>query len=144
MIGRLTILAAGLAIGILLAQGLPELSQLLPSTASPSAPSSVSKSGAPAPPGEDQLVAKLSAEAIEAAGITVAPVQSGAITRRIIVPGTIVPEADRIAHVAVKLSSIVAELRKNIGDQVEKNEVVALIESREVADAKSEYLERGS
>ena len=41
----------------------------------------------------------------------------------------------------MKLSSIVAELRKNIGDPVEKNEVVAVLESREVADAKSEYLE---
>ena len=69
-----------------------------------------------------------------------ATVQSGTIARKIIVPGTIVPEADRIAHVAVKLSSIVAELRKNIGDPVEKNEVVAVLESREVADAKSEYL----
>jgi membrane fusion protein, heavy metal efflux system len=38
------------------------------------------------------------------------------------------------------LSSIVAELRKNIGDPVEKNEVLAILESREVADAKSEYL----
>jgi cobalt-zinc-cadmium efflux system membrane fusion protein len=42
--------------------------------------------------------------------------------------------------VAVKLSSIVAELRKNIGDLVEKNEILAILESREVADAKSEYL----
>jgi cobalt-zinc-cadmium efflux system membrane fusion protein len=70
----------------------------------------------------------------------VAEVKSGIIARRIIVPGTIVPQADRIAHVAVKLSSIVAELRKNIGDAVEKNEVLAILESREVADAKSEYL----
>ena len=85
-------------------------------------------------------MAKLSPNAIEAAGITVAEVKSGAIARRIIVPGTIVPQADRIAHVAVKLSSIVAELRKNIGDAVEKNEVLAILESREVADAKSEYL----
>jgi cobalt-zinc-cadmium efflux system membrane fusion protein len=34
----------------------------------------------------------------------------------------------------------VVELRKRLGDPVEKNEVVAVIESREVADAKSEYL----
>ena len=52
----------------------------------------------------------------------------------------IIPEGDRIVHVAVKLSSIVAELRKNIGDPVEKNDVVAVLESREVAEAKSEYL----
>jgi cobalt-zinc-cadmium efflux system membrane fusion protein len=40
----------------------------------------------------------------------------------------------------VKLSGTVAELRKNIGDPVIKGEVLAILESREVADAKSEYL----
>lgn len=50
-------------------------------------------------------------------------------------PGTIVPHADRIAHVSVKLSGTVAELSKNIGDDVVKDEVVAVLESREVADA---------
>jgi membrane fusion protein, heavy metal efflux system len=87
-----------------------------------------------------QGVVKLSAEDIESAGIEVAPVQSGTISRRIIVPSTIVPHADRIAHVAVKLSGTVAELRKKIGDPVATEEVLAILESREVADAKSEYL----
>ena len=72
MIGRLAILAAGLAIGILLAWSLPELSHLLPSSASRSAPSSEPKSGAAAGPSENQQEAKLGAEAIDAAGIAVA------------------------------------------------------------------------
>ncbi len=55
-------------------------------------------------------------------------------------PGTIVPDAGNVAHVSVKLSGTVAELRKNIGDDVVKDEVLAILESREVADAKSEYL----
>lgn len=142
MIGRLTILAIGLMVGLVLAWGLPELRELLPATALWSEPQSPEpKSVAGAGSSEvSQGIAKLSAEAIEAAGIDVATVQSGTIARKITVPGTIVPEADRIAHVAVRLSSIVAELRKNIGDPVEKNEVVAILESREVADAKSVYL----
>ena len=138
MSGRLTTLVLGLLIGLLLAWGLPELSQrlsgrVLSSTAAPDAPAASNS-------GEPQDMVKLNAEAIAAAGIEVAPVASGAITRSIVVPATIVPEADRIAHVSVKLSSIVAELRKNIGDPVAENEVVAVLESREVADAKSEYL----
>jgi len=40
----------------------------------------------------------------------------------------------------VRLLGTVVELRKRLGDPVEQNEVVAVIESREVADAKSEYL----
>ena len=66
--------------------------------------------------------------------------QGGTLAHRITVPGTIVPNANRIARVSVKLSATVAELRKNLGDTVTKDEVVAVLESREVADAKSEYL----
>ena len=62
------------------------------------------------------------------------------IAQRLTVPGTIVPNAERVAHVSVKLSGTVAELRKKIGDDVDKDEVIAVLESREVADAKSEYL----
>jgi cobalt-zinc-cadmium efflux system membrane fusion protein len=67
-------------------------------------------------------------------------VQDGTLSRRIVVPGTIVPHADRIARVSVKLSATVAELRKKLGDTVAKGEVIAVLESREVANAKSEYL----
>jgi membrane fusion protein, heavy metal efflux system len=119
-----------------------ELWQWLPATALSSTSQSLRAKPAvdPGSSEDEQHVAKLSAEAIKAAGIDVATIQSGTIVRKITVPGTIMPVGDRVAHVAVKLPSIVAELRKNIGDPVEKNEVVAVLESREVAEAKSEYL----
>jgi cobalt-zinc-cadmium efflux system membrane fusion protein len=139
MIGRLSVLAIGLASGLLLAWAMSVFQQPAMSSGQSQESTSAPERDAGAGPRE-QRVAKLSSSAIEAAGIAVAEVKSGTIARRIIVPGTIVPQADRIAHVAVKLSSIVAELRKNIGDLVEKNEVLAVLESREVADAKSEYL----
>ena len=66
--------------------------------------------------------------------------QGGMLGKRIAVPGSIVPSGDHIARVAVRLLGTVAELRKRLGDPVEAGEVVAVIESREVADAKSEYL----
>ena len=143
MNGRLSVLAMGLAAGLLLAfllvWGLSAFEQPATSSGPSQEPASAPERGASAG-SRAQGLAKLSPNSIEAAGIEVAEVKSGIIARRIIVPGTIVPQADRIAHVAVKLSSIVAELRKNIGDAVEKNEVLAILESREVADAKSEYL----
>src|SRR5712671_538938 len=143
MVGRLSVLAIGLGAGLLLAfllvWGLSAFERPAMSSGSSQEPASAPERDAGAG-SRAQGLAKLSSSAIEAAGIEVAEVKSGIIARRIIVPGTIVPQADRIAHVAVKLSSIVAELRKNIGDPVEKNEVLAILESREVADAKSEYL----
>jgi membrane fusion protein, heavy metal efflux system len=89
---------------------------------------------------EQPAIVTLTDNQIEIAGIELAPVQDGTLAHRIIVPGTIVPHADRIARVSVKLSATVAELRKKLGDNVIKDEVVAVLESREVAGAKSEYL----
>jgi cobalt-zinc-cadmium efflux system membrane fusion protein len=88
----------------------------------------------------DQAVVKLSAQQVEAGRFAVADVQGGTLGRRITVPGSIVPSGNHIARVAVRLLGTVAELRKQIGDAVTAGEVVAVIESREVADAKSEYL----
>ena len=79
-------------------------------------------------------------ERIKLAQIDLQPVGPATIARRLAVPGTIVPDAGNVAHVSVKPSGTVAELRKNIGDDVVKDEVLAILESREVADAKSEYL----
>jgi len=82
----------------------------------------------------------LTQEQITAAGVELTIVGEGTLARRITVPGTVVPHADRIARVSVRLSATVAELRKKIGDPVAKDEILAILESREVADAKSEYL----
>ncbi len=89
---------------------------------------------------EQPTTIRLTDDQIAASGIELAAVQGGTLSRRIVVPGTIVPHADRIARVSVKLSATVAELRKKLGDPVEKGEVIAVLESREVANAKSEYL----
>lgn len=83
---------------------------------------------------------KLSERQIEAGNFVVVEAKAGVLAKRIHVPGSIVPSGDHIARVAVRLLGTVAELRKRLGDSVEAGEVVAVIESREVADAKSEYL----
>jgi membrane fusion protein, heavy metal efflux system len=137
MIGRLSLLAIGLAGGIALAGAIARLPQLLPTALSSG--SAAQKDNNPGAQ-EHQGLVKLSAADIEAAGIELAAVRSGMIARRIIVPGTIRAPGDRIAHVAVRLSGIVAELRKNVGDPVAAGEILAILESREVANAKSEYL----
>ena len=98
------------------------------------------KGGSDAEAREEHASIRLTDDQIEAAGIELAAVQDGTLSRRIVVPGTIVPHADRIARVSVKLSATVTELRKKLGDTVAKGEIIAVLESREVANAKSEYL----
>jgi cobalt-zinc-cadmium efflux system membrane fusion protein len=88
----------------------------------------------------DEATIKLSDRQVDAGKFAVSEVQGGMLSKRITVPGSIVPSGDHIARVAVRLLGTVAELRKRLGDAVQAGEVVAVIESREVADAKSEYL----
>jgi cobalt-zinc-cadmium efflux system membrane fusion protein len=90
-------------------------------------------------PHRDEAI-KLSERQIEAGNFEAVNVGPGVLARRIHVPGSIVPSGDHIARVAVRLLGTVAELRKRLGDSVQAGEVIAVIESREVADAKSEYL----
>ena len=82
-------------------------------------------------------VIKISPEQILAAQIELAPVGEGVLARRLTVPGVILPDANRIARVAAKVVGTVAQLNKQLGDPVAKDEVVAVLDSREVAEAKS-------
>lgn len=83
---------------------------------------------------------ELSEDQIRESGITLAPASGGMLKRHFLAPGSLIPDADHIGRVSVRVLATVTELRKRLGDVVEKGEIVAAIESREVADAKSEYL----
>ena len=83
---------------------------------------------------------RLSAAQIEASKIATATVGPGVVTRRITAPAAIKPDPDKIARVAAKVAGVVEELRKRLGDNVVRGETIAIIDSREVAEAKSEYL----
>lgn len=83
---------------------------------------------------------ELGEDQIREAGITLAQASGGTLKRHFLAPGSLIPDADHIGRVSVRVLGTVTELRKRLGDVVEKGEIVAAIESREVADAKSEYL----
>ncbi|MBN9006972.1 MAG: efflux RND transporter periplasmic adaptor subunit [Rhizobiales bacterium] len=91
-------------------------------------------------PDADRETIKLSDTQVEAGHFAVTDAKGGVLEQHISVPGSIIPNGDRIARVAVRLLGTVSELRKQLGDHVDAGEVVAVIESREVAEAKSEYL----
>jgi cobalt-zinc-cadmium efflux system membrane fusion protein len=83
---------------------------------------------------------EMSSAQIEAAQIAVSPAQNGVLSRRLTVPGLVMADSDRLARVPAKVVGTVTEMRKRLGDPVVKGEVVAVLDSREIADAKSEYL----
>lgn len=82
----------------------------------------------------------MTAEQIDAAGIQVAPAAAGILVSRVVVPGVLSANADRLARVTARVAGTIAEVRKRLGEQVVAGDVVAVIESREIADAKGEFL----
>lgn len=87
----------------------------------------------------DEGSIKLTPEQMEASGIRLVSVRQGDLSHQVTVPGRLVADADRMAQIVPKVSGIVVEARKNLGDTVKKGEVLALIESREMAESSAEY-----
>ena len=145
-----------LAVGVAIGGAVPRVSQviqgalaatgLMKTDPPPEGPAQSPKAGAEKPAGEKaedhaaEGQIKMSAEQAAAQEITTAPVQGGTLSRHLMAPGTITPDTDRIARVPARVVGTVAEMLKRLGDPVKKGEVVAVLDSREVADAKSEYL----
>jgi len=85
----------------------------------------------------DQI--KMAAEDVDGAKIGLQSAGAGRIVKRLRLPGTIVADRTRVGRVASKVVGIVIELKKGLGDPVEAEEVIAILDSREVAEAKSEF-----
>jgi len=136
---RIVLFFAGVAAGIGLvvlaagSAGWPGSLPAMQKTAAANSPKSETRHQAPGH-------IELSEDQIREAGITLAPAASGMLKRHFLAPGSLIPDADHIGRVSVRVLATVADLRKRLGDSVDKGEIVATIESREVADAKSEYL----
>ncbi len=77
---------------------------------------------------------------IEAAGIRVASVEGGVLRRGVVVPGTIVASADRLVRAPARIAGTVVEVPRQLGDTINAGDVLAVLESREMAEAKAEYL----
>lgn len=89
---------------------------------------------------ESEGLIKLSAAQIEDSGIGMAPVMSGKLVKEVAVPGRIAINADAQAKIVPKLSGTAARIEKQLGEAVQKGDLLAALESREMADAKAEYL----
>ncbi len=76
-------------------------------------------------------VVQLSPEQLKEFGIETAVAGPGKIAFHLDLTGEIVIDPNRLAHIVPRFPGIVKEVRKKIGDRVEKDEVLAVIESNE-------------
>ena len=89
---------------------------------------------------EEKKRVQLTENQIKQLGIEVAVAQSGRLLRSRTLPGTVVLNTDRLVHIVPRIPGVVREVRKHLGDTVRAGDMLAVIDSRELADAKAAYL----
>lgn len=90
--------------------------------------------------GEETAEVEISAEAARANGLATAVAGPAVIQQAKSLPGQIALNQNTLVHVVPRLSGVAREVAKNLGDEVKQGDLLAIIESRELADAKGEYL----
>ncbi len=92
---------------------------------------------------DDHGLIRLSSAELDEFGIEVQTAIGGQIVGLLTLPGEIVLNADQVAHIVPRVPGIVKRVDKRLGDDVKPTEVMAVLESRELAEAKAEYLAAG-
>ncbi|MCB2184970.1 MAG: efflux RND transporter periplasmic adaptor subunit [Deltaproteobacteria bacterium] len=90
--------------------------------------------------GPHEDVVHLSESQVREYGLELHKAQPGLIKQYVELPGEVIINADRLVHVVPRVSGIALEVRKTEGDTVKSEEILAILESRELADAKAAYL----
>ncbi|MBN2700727.1 MAG: efflux RND transporter periplasmic adaptor subunit [Methylohalobius sp. ZOD2] len=83
---------------------------------------------------------ELEAAALAENGIVLQTAGPASIETLLTLPGQIRLDPSRVAHVVPRVAGVVTEVRKYLGDTVKPNAILAVLESRELADLKSDYL----
>ncbi len=83
---------------------------------------------------------RLGADQVKSAGIVIKTVGSRLMVTTLDLPGEIKTDETRLAHVVPLLGGVVTGVFKKEGDQVRKGELMAVLNTRELADAKSAYI----
>ena len=85
-------------------------------------------------------VVTLAAEDLSELGIRVEVAGSGTVEVTTELPGEVQVNGDRMAHVSPRVGGVVKEVYASLGDPVHAGQVLAVLESRELADSKADYL----
>jgi len=83
---------------------------------------------------------QLTPDQFKESGVEMGQAGPGQIELWVTLPGEVVLNTDRVAHIVPKVTGVVHEVRKTLGDSVRKGEIMAILESRELADSKGAYL----
>ena len=107
-----------------------------PAGAEPSPRAAVTSSNAPLP----DVIVPLSQDAVDRAGIVVAPVTSGTTATDLRLPGVVEPNAYRQVVVTPLVAGRVTKIGPALGDRVKRGQTLAEIYSPALAEAQTRYV----
>ena len=84
---------------------------------------------------------KLTVEEIDAAGIKTKEMKEEEVSEQLIVTATIRPNQERITHIVPRVPGRVVKVNANLGDAVKPGQTLAVLDSLEVGEAHSAYLQ---
>lgn len=96
--------------------------------------------GGPANDPAEEPIVVLNEEQIRDFGIEIEQAGPAQLIVHRVLSGEVVLDPNRVAYITPRISGIVVQINKTLGDAVGKGELMAIIDSRELADAKAGYL----
>jgi cobalt-zinc-cadmium efflux system membrane fusion protein len=93
---------------------------------------------------KDEGAITLTDEEIKTAGVRVAAVQEQELSNQLVVTATIQANQDRLARLAPRVPGRIATVRAKLGDRVAQGQVLAMLDSIEVGEARSAYAQAES
>ena len=86
---------------------------------------------------------ELAETAVKNSNITIKKAGPARLKNQINLPGEINLNEEKVVHIVPRLDGVVKKTFKDLGDTVVPGDILAIIESRELADAKINYLAKG-
>jgi cobalt-zinc-cadmium efflux system membrane fusion protein len=83
---------------------------------------------------------KLSSEALKNAGLEILTAGPGQVNVTLSLPGEVSLNQDTVAHVTPRVAGAAREVKKQVGQLVKKGELLALLDSRDLAEAQRDFL----
>ena len=84
---------------------------------------------------------KLTPEELKTAGIQVEAVKEQQLSAQLTVTATIHPNQDKIAHISPRVSGRIIKVNANLGDRVKDGQALAMLDSIELGEAHSTYVQ---
>lgn len=89
---------------------------------------------------EHSEVIRIGRDALEANGVEIGSASAGVIEEGVTLPGEVVLNPERVVHVMARVTGTARQVLKSVGDEVRPGELLAVLDSRALADAKSVFL----